>query len=1370
MAYNEGNRYLYLQTPLGDSTLLLQSFTGAEGLSQLFDFQLELLAENATTINFDQLIGQRVSFGVVGTEAALIARDFNGIVVEFSQGPRDRVFTAYRMRVVPDIWKLTQKFQSRIFQHITVPDILKQVLTGFDVSYQIQGDFEQREYCTQYRETDFDFLSRLMEEEGIYYFFKFTPGAHQLVLANTPPSHPDIPGDSKVIYETTAGGYRDEERITVWQKEQLWGSGKYTTWDHHFQLPHKHLPAEATSAKSVQVGKVSHKLNLARNEDLEVYDYPAAYAQRFDGIDKSGGDQSADLQKIFPDAKRTDDIRIEQQETPMLRIQVISNCRQMTAGHKFTLQRHFNGDGKYVVLRVSHSAAEADFRSNRSEKGESHYTNQFTCLPYELPFRPPMVTEKPVIAGPQTAVVVGPAGEEIFTDKYGRVKVQFHWDRAGKYDGDSSCWLRVGTLWAGKQWGSVFIPRIGHEVIVGFIEGDADRPIVIGSVYNADTVTPYELPANKTRGGVKTDSSMGSGGFNEIRFEDKKGSEQIFIHGQKDSDTRIENDSREWIGEDRHLIVKRDKYEEVDRDIHIDIKRDHREKIEGDRNLTVLGKEAIQVSGTHSFQVTGDVAEQFGANHSEQTTQDYYLQANNVVLQDNASITLMVGSNFINISPLGIAIMGMPMVNINNGGAATPGTPGNPVSPVLPLAAIPADKANPGSEVVYSDDGDFPDYVPVARMVNPQGKGPSNQPQPGTPGTQPARKRTRPTHWIKISLIRIPDVKPPDWWIASKDGPYPGEPFRAQITDGRKTGALDGKGSVRYDGIPAGTCEIQFTQFYKLIDQLLGPPDSWPSATPGSLHGLATPGPKPASRLLKLDTVDPLFAPGVEQLDITYDIAHLQGEPVVLEIESAKTPGAPVYRKLLAGGEVADGNGKKLTWDGKSNIGAQSGKWIDPAHSPYAVVLKLDDGALQTQKPTKVEVDKIDITIDAPNDKIVMNDPAKKVLATSKVWIKKKAGGSTVTPIQIDVGYKFTADGGNTNAAQSYLVPGGSTLGKTGDPNALYWEAHTDSPSTSTDGYKTTCKAQTVTAAGANQGVAKVWFKPSAVGGNKYKVKAETFAADGATSLAAKETDQVTIWRKIVLTPYEMNGQTQVSTNGTTASMAAFYTADTFVEYELGTVHQIPAANSVTYIGLWDHATSAQLNWATHSAKIAAETPTAAETTAANGPAGPAQTAARAAIQAKANAWRDRIIAAYNAGLNNWATDAAVPVNAIVAIALEHPKYSAASPDSATTEWTVFPWLTITVEGKVIQPDQRWINGQGVSYGNRAYITAGMSVARTKVAIAHEAGHETKNQFKRDLFGRATSPRRPFRVGRADGSGGFAQCLHRTGKAIPEGN
>src|SRR5580698_10229567 len=333
MAYNEGNRYLYLETPLGDSKLLLQNFSGSEGLNLLFDFQLDLLAENATTIDFSQLIGQKVNFGILGAESSLIARDFNGIVVEFMQGLRDQELTAYRMRVAPDIWRLTRKFQSRIFQHITVPDILKQVLTGFDVAYEIQGTFEQREYCTQYRETDFDFLSRMLEEEGIYYYFKFARGSHKLVLANTPPSHPDIPGDSKVIYETTGGGVRAEERITWWQKAQVWGSGKYTTWDPHFQLPHRHLEAQAASGISVQAGKVSHKLNLAGNEALEIYDYPAAYAQRFDGIDKSGGEKTADLQKISPDATRTDDIRIEQQETPTLLIHGTSSCRQMTAGH-----------------------------------------------------------------------------------------------------------------------------------------------------------------------------------------------------------------------------------------------------------------------------------------------------------------------------------------------------------------------------------------------------------------------------------------------------------------------------------------------------------------------------------------------------------------------------------------------------------------------------------------------------------------------------------------------------------------------------------------------------------------------------------------------------------------------------------------------------------------------------------------------------------------------------------------------------------------------------------------------------------------------------------------------------------------------------
>ena len=702
MSYVEGNRFLYLDTPLGANKLLLQSFTGNEGLSRLFDFQLELLAENKTTVNFDQLIGQKVSFGIQGAEKTLGARHFNGIVVELSQGDRDQDFTSYSMRVVPDIWRLTRKFQSRIFQHLSVPDILKKVLDGYDVVYQIQGTFEPRDYCTQYRETDFNFLSRLTEAEGIYYFFKFAKGSHQLVVANMPSSHPDT-ANPTLIFESVGGGVREDERITDWQKEQSWGPGKYTTWDHHFQLPHRKLQGQETAGITVQAGKVSHKLGLAGNDKLEIYDYPATYAHRFDGINKSGGEQPDDLQKISPDAKRSVGLWMQQQEAAMLRIQAAGNCRSITAGYKFTLQRHFNGDGQYVITRATHAAGEGDFRSAQNA-GRTHYSNSFECIPFALPFRPPQASQRPIIAGPQTAVVVGPSGEEIFTDKYGRVKVQFHWDRDGKYDGDSSCWLRVATMWAGKQWGSVFLPRIGHEVIVGFIEGDPDRPVIVGSVYNADTMPPYELPANKTRSGIKSDSSMGSGGFNEIRFEDLKGKEQIFIHGQKDSDTRIENDCREWIGEDRHLIVKRDRYEEVDRDVHLKVTGNHKEAITGNRHLAVSGNEALQVSGNHSFQVSGNVATQFTGNHAEQTTGSYYLQAQSIVLEAETALCLTVGSNFISILPAGIFINGMPMVNINSGGAAVPGIPGMPESPNSPGTAIEADKAVAGSEVTYSAD------------------------------------------------------------------------------------------------------------------------------------------------------------------------------------------------------------------------------------------------------------------------------------------------------------------------------------------------------------------------------------------------------------------------------------------------------------------------------------------------------------------------------------------------------------------------------------------------------------------------------------------------------------------------------------------
>ena len=520
-------------TPLGADVLLMVGFFGAEGISNLFSFHLDVVAENKKQIAFDKLLGQKVTASLATDEES--RRYFNGICSRVSQGMRGPEFTSYRLEIVPEFWLLTRKAQSRIFQRESVPDILKKVLAGMDVTYELRGTFHQRDFCVQYRETDFNFASRLMEEEGIYYFFKHSDGAHKMVVANTPQSHPAMPEHASLIFEGAGGGLRDEDRIQTWEKVQELRSGKHTLWDHCFELPHKHLEAEKELLDTVQAGSVAHKLKVPPSEPLEVYDYPGAYAQRFDGVDKGGGDQPAELQKIFQDNERTVGIRIQEEAVSALVIRATGNCRHFVSGHKFTLERHFNGDGDYVVTSVQHSGSVAgDYRSGAG--GAFSYENSFTCIPFALPFRPVRRTPKPVVQGTQTAVVVGPPGEEIFPDKYGRVKVQFHWDREHKNDLDSSCWIRVGTFWAGKQWGMIHIPRIGQEVIVDFLEGDPDQPIIVGSVYNAEQMPPYTLPANKTQSGIKSRSSLGGGppNFNEFRFEDKKGSEEVYLHAEKD--------------------------------------------------------------------------------------------------------------------------------------------------------------------------------------------------------------------------------------------------------------------------------------------------------------------------------------------------------------------------------------------------------------------------------------------------------------------------------------------------------------------------------------------------------------------------------------------------------------------------------------------------------------------------------------------------------------------------------------------------------------------------------------------------------------------------------------------------------------------
>ena len=544
--YTQANSPLIVTTPLGQDVLLLHRLRGREAISQLFSFQAEFLAKLGTEVHFDQILGQKVTVEMRLADGG--TRYFDGIVKQFSQGGRDENFVNFRAEIVPSVWLLTKTVRSRIFQHLSTPDILKKVLQGFDVSYKLLANYHQRDYCVQYRESDFDFASRLMEEEGIHYHFKHANGSHQMVLSDATSQNPAVPGASTIVYEEAAGELRNEMRVTAWEKTQELRSGAVTLWDHCFELPGNHLEGTARTIDSVTVGKVAHKLNVGGNSNLELYDFPGGYAERFDSVSSSGGTQPDDLQNMFTDRTRVVRIRMEEEETAGLAIAGTSDCGNFSAGHKFTLQRHFDADGKYLITGVTHDARNSHYRSDEGDA--FHYENRFSCVPDALRFRPARLTEKPEISGLQTATVVGPSGEEIFVDKYGRIKVQFHWDREGNKDANSSCWLRVAQLWAGKQWGAFFWPRIGHEVVVIFEEGDPDQPLVVGSVYNADNMPVFALPANKKIAGIKSATVDGSPGqdYNAILFYDEQDKEHLAIHSERHLTMHAEYDKRFYTG------------------------------------------------------------------------------------------------------------------------------------------------------------------------------------------------------------------------------------------------------------------------------------------------------------------------------------------------------------------------------------------------------------------------------------------------------------------------------------------------------------------------------------------------------------------------------------------------------------------------------------------------------------------------------------------------------------------------------------------------------------------------------------------------------------------------------------------------------
>ena len=468
-SYTQQERPIQFVSPLGADVLLLEAFEGREGISQPFRFDLSLLSEQRQ-IDFDAAVGMRATINLMSDEGAVV-RHINGHVVAFSQGGSVQNLFRYQATLVPWFWLLNYAGGCRIFQQKTVPEIVTQIFTerGFaqDFALRLGGTYEPREYCVQYRETDFTFVSRLLEEEGICYFFEHTADKHVLVLTDQSSKFLPCPNQPKARYHTSADDHLEEDAIATWATEQQVRTGKYTTRDFNFEQPRFDLLATVTGSDKRR---------------YEQYDYPGEYL-------------NANL------GERLVRVRIEEQDAARTAATGTSDCRAFTPGFRFELQGHYRNDQNraHILLSVAHSAyLPANYESNAGGGGAS-YHNEFVCIPYTaMPYRPPRNTSVPTVQGTQTATVVGPPGEEIYTDKYGRIKVQFHWDREGRFNEHSSCWIRVSQPWAGKNWGAVSIPRIGQEVVVDFLEGDPDRPLIVGRVYNAARCRLMNCPRART--------------------------------------------------------------------------------------------------------------------------------------------------------------------------------------------------------------------------------------------------------------------------------------------------------------------------------------------------------------------------------------------------------------------------------------------------------------------------------------------------------------------------------------------------------------------------------------------------------------------------------------------------------------------------------------------------------------------------------------------------------------------------------------------------------------------------------------------------------------------------------------------------------
>jgi type VI secretion system secreted protein VgrG len=633
--FSQANRPIRVDTVLGADVLLLERFTGEERVSAPFRFQLGMLSEE-TSIDAKKVLGTAAYVTLELPEGG--ERVIHGRISRFAQLGRDETgLTAYQAELVPWLWFLSLSSDCRVYQNLSVLEIVEQVFGDKQFS-SLKPEFQskclksypKREYCVQYRESHLNFVSRLLEEEGIFYYFDHSESKHTLMLTDSSSTLKSCPGDHALrMAPTSTEGVHDRNVALAITAEVAASTGEIHLRDYNPLLPSTDLSAQTTCTSPFGVAFV--------------LDYPGRYAAK-------------------DEAERYAALRAETVEAPLMIVHGTSNGPALQSGARFDLTEHYRRDlnRTYQVLEVRHEGQVGNYR--HADDDTFTYSNEFVAIPDNVKYHPPLATPKPVVHGSQTAVVVGKAGEEIWVDKHGRVKVQFFWDAYGKKNETSSCWVRVSTAWAGKGWGVIQIPRIGQEVIVDFLEGDPDRPIITGRVYNADQTPPYALPDNQTQSGVKTRSSKGGGAdnANEIRFEDKKGSEQLYAHAEKDLLVEVENDETRDVQHDRTTTIKNNETKTISEGNEvIAIKK-------GDQTLTIdMGKQEITLGQGNQVVTLKQGNQTIELDMGNQSTTAKLgnittkASVGKIEMEAMQSLTLKVGQNSITIDQSGVKINGM---------------------------------------------------------------------------------------------------------------------------------------------------------------------------------------------------------------------------------------------------------------------------------------------------------------------------------------------------------------------------------------------------------------------------------------------------------------------------------------------------------------------------------------------------------------------------------------------------------------------------------------------------------------------------------------------------------------------------------------